>query len=210
MKLHAVAFVALAAVAFPAVAGAGKVYLEDSMPKVSSTQVTIKVRKPAAFKVLMRTSTQGRTKLFLLGDARAEGRPADRHEDLRLRRRGRLVLLQGELRAAAGGHVHVQGRLRRHDGAARAPRADGALVTPDAPSPRGTSETASPRSGRSCPNANDQSTGAPFQASRRSRSASGGLPEGDPLRDRSVTLFPQASSAPWRSRTRPLVHILPR
>ena len=59
MKLHAVAFVALAAFAFPAVAGAGKVYLEDSMPKVSSTQVTIKVRKPAAFKVLMRPRPRG-------------------------------------------------------------------------------------------------------------------------------------------------------
>jgi hypothetical protein len=67
MKWHAVAVVALAAVVFPAVAGAAKVYLEDSMPKVSSTQVTVTVRKPAAFKVLMRTSTQGRTRLFLLG-----------------------------------------------------------------------------------------------------------------------------------------------
>ena len=46
MKLHAVAFVALVAFAFPAVAVAGKVYLEDSMPKVSSTQVTIMFRKP--------------------------------------------------------------------------------------------------------------------------------------------------------------------
>jgi hypothetical protein len=75
VKLHALAFVALVAVAFPAVAGAGKVYLEDSMPKVGSTQVTIKVRKPAAFRVLMRTSTQGRTKLFLLGRHAPKGGP---------------------------------------------------------------------------------------------------------------------------------------
>ena len=73
MKLHAVAFVALAAFAFPAVAGAGKVYLDYSVPKVGSTQVTINVRKPAAFKVLLRTSTQGRTKLFLLGKHAPKG-----------------------------------------------------------------------------------------------------------------------------------------
>ena len=75
MKLRAVALVALAACAFPAVAGAGKVYLEDKMPRVSSTQVTIKVRNPAAFRVLMRTSTQGRTKLFLLGAHAPKGGP---------------------------------------------------------------------------------------------------------------------------------------
>jgi hypothetical protein len=41
IKPHAVAFVALAALAIPAVAGAGKVYLEDSLPKVGSTQVIV-------------------------------------------------------------------------------------------------------------------------------------------------------------------------
>ena len=45
------------------------------MPKVSSTQVTVTVRRPAAFKILMRTSTQGRTKLFLLGTHAPKGGP---------------------------------------------------------------------------------------------------------------------------------------
>jgi hypothetical protein len=73
MKLHAVAVVTLAAVAFPAAAGAGKIYLEDTLPKVSSTQVTVTVRKAAAFNILLRTSTQGRTKLFLLGKHAPKG-----------------------------------------------------------------------------------------------------------------------------------------
>ena len=42
-------------------------------PKVGSTQVTITVRKAAAFKVLMRASTQGRTRLFLLGKHAPKG-----------------------------------------------------------------------------------------------------------------------------------------
>jgi len=37
------------------------------MPSVSSTQISVTVRKAAAFRILMRTSTQGRTRLFLLG-----------------------------------------------------------------------------------------------------------------------------------------------
>ena len=73
MKLRAVILALVVAVAFPAVAGAGKVYLEDSMPKTSSTQVTVTVRKAAAFKVLLRTSTQGRTRLFLLGKHAPKG-----------------------------------------------------------------------------------------------------------------------------------------
>lgn len=75
MKRCAVILALVVAGAFPAVAGAGKIYLEDSMPKVSSTQVTVTVRRPAAFKILMRTSTQGRTKLFLLGTHAPKGGP---------------------------------------------------------------------------------------------------------------------------------------
>jgi hypothetical protein len=67
MKLRALILVVTVAVVFPAVAEAGKGYLEDKLPKVGSTQVSITVHKAAAFKVLLRTSTQGRTKLFLLG-----------------------------------------------------------------------------------------------------------------------------------------------
>ena len=71
---------------FPAVAGAGKVYLEDTMPKVSSTQVTIKVRKAAAFKVCCAHRRRAHEALPAR-QARAQGRRADRHEDLRVRRR---------------------------------------------------------------------------------------------------------------------------
>ena len=69
MKRSAVVFVALAAVVFPAVAGAGpgKLYYEDTLPRSGTGTVSVTVRKAAAFKVLLRTSTQGRTKLFLLG-----------------------------------------------------------------------------------------------------------------------------------------------
>ena len=73
MKLRAAILVVTVAVVFPAVAEAGKVYLEDTLPKVGSTQVTITVRKAAAFKVLLRTSTQGRTKLFSLGKHAPKG-----------------------------------------------------------------------------------------------------------------------------------------
>ena len=72
MKLRAAILVVTVAVVFPAVAEAGKVYLEDTLPKVGSTQVTITVRK-AAFKILLRTSTQGRTKLLLLGKHAPKG-----------------------------------------------------------------------------------------------------------------------------------------
>ena len=67
MKLRIAIVAFVVAAAFPAVAGAGKVYLEDTLPRFSSTQVSVTVRKPAAFRILMRTSTQGRTRLYLLG-----------------------------------------------------------------------------------------------------------------------------------------------
>jgi hypothetical protein len=73
MRLQVIIFVIAAAVAFPALAGAGKIVLEDSMPRVSSTQVTVTVRKAAGFRVLMRTSTQGRTRLYLLGKHAPKG-----------------------------------------------------------------------------------------------------------------------------------------
>lgn len=57
MKRYAVAFVALAAVAFPAAAGAGKIYYQDTIPKTGTGTVSVTVRKPAAFNVLLRTST---------------------------------------------------------------------------------------------------------------------------------------------------------
>jgi len=52
---------------FPALATAARVYYTDTLPRNGSRQVSIKVAKPAAFRILMRTSTQGRTRLYLLG-----------------------------------------------------------------------------------------------------------------------------------------------
>ncbi len=73
MKLHLIISLIVVAIAFPTVATAGKVVLEDSMPRVSSSQITVSIRKAAAFRILMRTSTQGRTRLYLLGKHAPKG-----------------------------------------------------------------------------------------------------------------------------------------
>jgi hypothetical protein len=61
------AAVVAAALALPAAALAGRVTLQDTVPRAGVSTITITVRKPAAFRVQLRTSTQGRTRLFLLG-----------------------------------------------------------------------------------------------------------------------------------------------
>ena len=43
--------------------------------KHGTRQVSVTVHRPAAFKILMRTSTQGRTKLYLLGKHAPKGGP---------------------------------------------------------------------------------------------------------------------------------------
>jgi hypothetical protein len=73
MKLSVLSIVIAAAVVFPSVAGAAKIYLEDTIPKTGSSQVSVTTRKPAAFRILLRTSTQGRTKLYLLGARAPKG-----------------------------------------------------------------------------------------------------------------------------------------
>jgi len=60
---------------FPALARAGKVYYADTLPRNGSRQVSVKVAKPAAFRVLLRTSTQGRTRVYLLGAHAPKGGP---------------------------------------------------------------------------------------------------------------------------------------
>jgi hypothetical protein len=61
------AIAAAGALVVPAAASAGSVSLEQHVTSGSSVQVTIVVRKPASFSVLLRTRTQGRTQLVLLG-----------------------------------------------------------------------------------------------------------------------------------------------
>lgn len=64
----AVAAVAsVAALALPAAASAGTVRLEQFVTTGGSVQVSVVVRKPASFSVLLRTRTIGRTQLVLLG-----------------------------------------------------------------------------------------------------------------------------------------------
>jgi len=75
MKLRALTAVAVAAFVFPAVAGAAEIYLADTIPRSGRSQVAVTVRKPAAFKILLRTSTQGRTRLNLLGAHSPTGGP---------------------------------------------------------------------------------------------------------------------------------------
>ena len=54
MKLRATILVVTVAVVFPAVAQAGKVYLEDKLPKIGSTQVTVTVPQPANIELTVR------------------------------------------------------------------------------------------------------------------------------------------------------------
>jgi hypothetical protein len=67
VKPYALTVVAAVALGLPAVAGAGKIVLQDSVPGNDVAQVSVTLRKPGSFKVLLRTSTQGRTRLYLLG-----------------------------------------------------------------------------------------------------------------------------------------------
>jgi hypothetical protein len=71
----AIVAVLLAAGSFPALARAGKVVYTDRLPRNGSRQVSVTVKKPAAFRILMRTSTQGRTRLYLLGAHAPKGGP---------------------------------------------------------------------------------------------------------------------------------------
>ena len=61
------------ALALPAAAGAGSVNLRQHVGPQGSVQITFVVRKAASFSVLLRTRTQGRTQLFLLGKHAPKG-----------------------------------------------------------------------------------------------------------------------------------------
>ena len=69
------AFVAASALAVPGVANAASVHLEQFVATGGSVQVSVVVRKPASFSVLLRTRTIGRTKLLLLGAHAPKGGP---------------------------------------------------------------------------------------------------------------------------------------
>jgi len=67
------ALATVGALVLPAAAGAGSVNLRQHVGPQGSVQVTFVVRKSASFSVLLRTRTQGRTQLFLLGKNAPKG-----------------------------------------------------------------------------------------------------------------------------------------
>ena len=77
LKLSAVAVLVAAGLgaASPAAAAGGKLVYDDVLPHNGTRQVSVTVHSRAAFKILMRTSTQGRTKLYLLGKHAPKGGP---------------------------------------------------------------------------------------------------------------------------------------
>ncbi|MFN8223827.1 MAG: hypothetical protein U0R50_11355 [Gaiellales bacterium] len=75
MRKPLLALAATAALVLPAAAGAGSVQLEQHVLSGSNVQVSIVVRKPASFSVLLRTRTTGRTQLVLLGKNAPKGGP---------------------------------------------------------------------------------------------------------------------------------------
>jgi hypothetical protein len=71
----AAAVVSTLALALPAAAGAGSVRLQQFVSTGGSVQVSVVVRKPASFSVLLRTRTSGRTQLVLTGTRAPKGGP---------------------------------------------------------------------------------------------------------------------------------------
>ena len=136
MRMLLVVAAAVAAIALPAAAlavGPAKVFFEDTVPSGSSSSVTIVTHRPAAFKVLLRVPTAGRRSSSCSGRSAPKGGPLihdEQHvaEQGRVQRRGGLLLLQGLVRAAAEGDVHVAHRVGGQAEGARARRADRALV----------------------------------------------------------------------------------
>ena len=74
-RATAVAVASVVALSLPAAAGAASVHLEQFVATGGSVQVSVVVRKPASFTVLLRTRTIGRTQLVLLGRHAPRGGP---------------------------------------------------------------------------------------------------------------------------------------
>ena len=74
-RTAAIALASAVALSLPAAAGAATVHLEQFVATGGSVQVSVVVRKPASFSVLLRTRTVGRTQLVLLGKHAPRGGP---------------------------------------------------------------------------------------------------------------------------------------
>ena len=94
--------------------GPAKVYFEDTVPSGSSSSVTIQTHRAAAFKVLLRVPTAGRAKLFLLGKNAPKGGALIDTKTYACDGAAGLVLLQGVVRAAAEGDVHLAHHVGEH------------------------------------------------------------------------------------------------
>lgn len=81
--------------ALPAGASAGRVVLEDAVPRSGSTRVTITARGPAAFTVVLRAPADGRTRLFLLGRRAPRGGPLIDTRTYGCRRSGSALVCRG-------------------------------------------------------------------------------------------------------------------
>lgn len=75
MRRVVVLVAAAAALALPGLARAGKAVFADTLPRNGATGVSFTVQRPAAFRILLRTSTLGRTRLYLLGAHAPKGGP---------------------------------------------------------------------------------------------------------------------------------------
>lgn len=75
MRTGAATIALVAALSIVAVAAAATLTYSDSVSVGKPGSVTITTRAPAAFKVLLRVSTQGRTQLYLAGKHAPKGGP---------------------------------------------------------------------------------------------------------------------------------------
>jgi hypothetical protein len=76
LRLPVVAILSLSlAPAALSATGPGKVYFEDTVPSGKSSSVTVTTHRSASFRVLLRVPTEGRAKLYLIGEKAPRGRP---------------------------------------------------------------------------------------------------------------------------------------
>jgi hypothetical protein len=105
--------VAAAALVVPALAtgAGGKVFFQDTVPSGKASSVTITTHRAASFSVLLRVPTAGRAKLYLLGKKAPKGGPLIDTKTYGCEGAAGSFYCEGVVRAAAGGHVHLEDRL---------------------------------------------------------------------------------------------------
>lgn len=61
--------------ALAATASAGRVVFTTVLPRVGTKEIAVRVHAPASFRIRLRVPTQGRARLYLLGDTAPRGGP---------------------------------------------------------------------------------------------------------------------------------------